>query len=253
MVALHGCTQTVSDFAAGTRLNDFAEQRGTYVLYPEQSTRANPQRCWNWFLPENQSREAGEPAAILALVEEVCGAQPIDRERVFVVGLSAGAAMAGILAEQAPDVFAAVGIMAGIPLHASHDVKTAYAAMHGDVTESDIAPVIARDGRAPSDYARLRATIWTGVEDRLVAPSNASVLAHQFLRLLALEDAVETSGERGDADVLRWRDARGTVRVEQWRVPAMGHAWSGGSFRGSHTFPAGPSASQEMLDFFLNG
>jgi len=253
LVALHGCTQTAADFAAGTRFDELAEPRGTYVLYPEQAEHHNAQRCWQWFMREHQSRTAGEPAAILELIDEVCATHPIDRSRVFVTGLSAGGAMAGILAEQAPDVFAAVGIMAGVPLHASHDALSAYAAMHGDVTERDIAPVIARHALPPAAYTHLRVTIWAGAKDRRVAPSNASVLVRQFLLLLGLGRAKRLREAREDADILRWFDGNGVDRVEQWRVPLLGHAWSGGSLRGSHTFPGGPNASEEMLRFFLDG
>jgi len=229
-----------------------AEVAGAYVLYPEQSRRANPQRCWNWFLEGNQFRDAGEPAQIIALVNAVCESHPIDRRRVYVAGLSAGGAMAAILAEQAPDIFSAVGIMAGVALHASHDLASAAAAMHGDVTEAHIVPLLTRNQRRLPDYGRLRVTIWSGANDRLVDPGNASLLARQFLRLLDIPEASATLEERADAEVVRWRDPGKRVRVEAWRIPAMGHAWSGGSFRGSYTYPAGPRASDEMMSFFLD-
>ena len=89
------------------------------------------------------------------------------------------------------------------------------------------------------------------MEDRRVAPSNALALTHQFLQLLQLDGAPKVRDERADAEVLRWFDAHGVARVEQWRVPGMGHAWSGGSFRGSQTYPGGPNASEEMFKFFL--
>jgi poly(hydroxyalkanoate) depolymerase family esterase len=249
---LHGCTQTAADFAAGTRFDEFAQRYGAYVVYPEQSVRENSQRCWNWFMPEHQRRARGEPAAILALVESLCRERPIDRERVYVAGLSAGAALAAILAEQAPDVFSAAGMMAGVPLHASRDVPSAYALMKGDVTNSDLTPALMRKVRLNESFGRLRATVWTGAEDRRVAPSNGVALTRQFVQLLQLDGDAAVRVERSDAEVLRWSDATGTVRVEQWNVPHMGHAWSGGSFRGSHTYPPGPDASEEMFDFFLN-
>lgn len=251
MVALHGCTQTASDFAAGTRFDSVAERAGAYVLYPEQSVLHNPNRCWNWFSEEHQRRNAGEPAAILALVEDVLERHPIDRGGVFVTGLSAGGAMSAILAEQAPDVFAAVGIIAGVPLHASHDLFGAQAAMRGDASFASALPLLSRDPLRRTRYRRMRATVWTGARDRTVDPANASVLATQFLELFDVpvgEPEIETQ----DAyEVVRFRDRAGVVRVETWSVRLMGHAWSGGSFRGSHTYPAGPSASDAMMRFFL--
>ncbi len=253
VVALHGCTQTASDFAAGTRFDSVAERAGAYVVYPEQSVLENPHRCWNWYSEAHHHREGGEPAQIIALVAETIGRHPIDPQRVFVAGLSAGGAMAAILAEQAPDLFSAVGIMAGVALHASRDFASARAAMRGDMNLEHVATLLDRHGHEPRAYARLRATLWTGAHDHTVAPANTCVLAKQFLHLFGLADAPPELDERSDAEVTRWRDGTGRVRVEAWRVREMGHAWSGGSFRGSHTYPRGPRASDAMMAFFLDG
>ena len=98
---LHGCTQDAATFAAATRMNDAADRHGFVVVYPQQERGDNAQGCWNWFMPEHQARGAGEPASIAAIVRELVGtASPwaIDPHRVFVAGLSAGGAMAAILA-----------------------------------------------------------------------------------------------------------------------------------------------------------
>ena len=251
VVALHGCTQTASDFAAGTRFDSVAELAGAFVVYPEQSVGANPNRCWNWFLPENQTRDGGEPAEIISLVNDVVARHPIDRDRIFVTGLSAGGALAAILAEQAPDLFAAVGIVAGVALHTSHDVASAFSAMRGQVAATELARGARAPVRAAGDYARVRVAIWTGARDRVVAPLNTIVLAEQFRSLLGVEDRIGEMETREDAEIVRYRDARGRVRIETWQIPSMAHAWSGGSFRGSHTHPRGPRASDELMAFFL--
>jgi len=249
LVALHGCTQNAVDFAEGTRFDAIADRYGAIVVYPEQTDRANARRCWNWFLPENQSRDRGEPAAILAVVEEIVERLNVDRSRIFVTGLSAGAAMAAILAEQSPDVFAGVGLMAGIALHASHDVRTAYSAMRGE-PDADALRSLLRANDAAA-FERLRVIIWTGARDRTVAPANAQLLAKQFLQLLHLPADPAEPTVVDDGLLAQWRDARGTVRVVLRTIEDLGHAWSGGSLRGSHTAPKGPSASEAMMRFFL--
>jgi poly(hydroxyalkanoate) depolymerase family esterase len=220
------------------------------VLYPEQSVRANPRRCWNWFLPKNQTLTKGEPAAILALVERTCQQHPIDRSRIFVAGLSAGGAMAAILAEQAPGVFAAAGIAAGVPLHAAHDLRSAPTAMSaGGVPAPWPTPV--RLAVMAGRYGRLRVSLWAGADDRVVDPSNTETLGAQFRWLMQIDETRSQKEEREDAEIARWHDRSGQVRVEIWRIEGMAHAWSGGSFRGSHTHPSGPRATDEMLRFFL--
>ena len=222
------------------------------MLYPEQSVAANPNRCWNWFLPEHQRRDAGEPAAILSLVNEIVGRHPIDRTRIYVVGLSAGGALAAILAEVAPDVFAAAGIMAGVALHAAHDVPSAFAAMRGDAARPNAKPVVAARAENGDDpYRRLRVSIWTGARDRLVAPANAARLLAQFSEAIGLAPEGGVAERRGQSEIVRFSDPSGRVRLEMCSIDEMGHAWSGGSFRGSHTWPKGPRATDEFMAFFL--
>jgi poly(hydroxyalkanoate) depolymerase family esterase len=253
LVALHGCTQTAADFATGSRFDIVAERLGAYVLYPEQTLRANPRRCWSWYVRKNHVRATGEPAAILELVEQTCKRYPIDRTKIFVAGPSAGGIMAAILAEQAPDVFAAAGIAASVPLHAGYDIPSGLRAMKAKVPEEIITRISELAPYPREAYRHQRVTIWTGAEDKLVDPRNSVLVARQFLGLYGVDSSRMTVESRTGAEVTRWRDADGVVRVELWRVLSCGHLWSGGSFRGSHTYPAGPPCSDEMMAFFLAG
>ncbi len=244
---MHGCRQNAADFAAGTQLDKLADRYGVVMLYPEQDERANGRRCWNWFLPEHQRREAGEPAALLAMIDAVVRRHDIDRERIFVCGLSAGAAMAAILAEQAPDVFAGVGLMAGVALHASHDVDSAYGAMRGELEGARL-PIVPRPD---TDYGRLRVIAWTGTRDTTVVPANAVVLTEQFSALLGMP-IVPTVFERlPDGTRATWFGTDGRRRMEVRAIEHLGHAWSGGSFRGSFTNPRTANATEAMVTFFL--
>lgn len=247
LVALHGCRQSAEDFALGTRFDVFAERYGAIVLYPEQDERRNGHRCWNWFLPENQQRHGHEPSAVLDLVERTIAEHEIDRSRVFVTGLSAGACAAAILAEQAPDVFAGVAAMAGVALHAAHDVDSAYAAMRGQRRGNDLA--LERHFRGA--FRDSRAMFWTGKDDRRVAPENARRLAEQFVHLFALDAQPNEEEALADGRRMRWHDRAGRARIELREIAGVGHAWSGGSLRGSYTAPAGPSFSDAVFTFFL--
>jgi poly(hydroxyalkanoate) depolymerase family esterase len=236
VVMLHGCTQTAADFAAGTRMNELAERDTFLVAYPEQAPKANGRRCWNWFLPAHQRRDAGEPSLLAGITRQIMSTYHVEGGRVFVAGLSAGGAMAAVLAATYPDLYAAAGIHSGLVHGAAHDVPSAYAAMRqGPPAET----------RAPE--ASIPLIVFQGGRDSTVAPANAAALLSPW----SAEGSPETVTGAGWTRRV-WRDGDGRVAAEWWSVDNLGHAWSGGSPEGSFTDPAGPDASAELVRFFLD-
>ena len=242
VVMLHGCTQDPDDFARGTRMNALAREQGLLVLYPAQSQKANAQRCWNWFKHNHQARGKGEPAILAGMVREVIASHHVDPERVYVAGLSAGGAMAAILGDAYPDLFAAVGVHSGLATGAATDVTTAFAAMRGDAGGTRPA---ARHGATPPTI------VFHGDADATVNLVNGE-------RVIGAGGwAVHPEAQRGATAMgvpysrRTWVDGQGAERAEQWTLHGVGHAWSGGDLAGSFTDPRGPDASAEMLRFFL--
>jgi hypothetical protein len=129
IVMLHGCTQDPDDFAAGTAMNALAEEHGCLVLYPEQARGANVSLCWNWFEAPHQERDGPEPSLIAGMTRELIESRQADPARVYVAGLSAGGAMAAIMAAAYPDLYAAVGVHSGLPVGRARDMITGLAAM----------------------------------------------------------------------------------------------------------------------------
>ena len=248
VVMLHGCTQTADDFAAGTRMNVLAEERQCFVLYPAQTGSANRSRCWNWFKRAHQRRDKGEPAIIAGMTREVLKRYCIDARKVYVAGLSAGGAMAAVMGAAYPDLYAAVGIHSGLPVGSAHDLPSAFAAMRG-------APPASPAGTAAGSAPRaLPAIVFHGDRDATVHPRNGEQVVSQCVeRNSELIDIMVQQGQvpGGHAYTRRvHRDAEGRVVLERWEVHGAGHAWFGGSTRGSYTDPKGPDAAREMMRFF---
>ena len=245
IVMLHGGTQAVLDYAAGTGMNKLADRHRFLVVYPEQDSRANPMRYWNWFRRQDQRTGAGEPALIAGITEQVVREYGADRDRVFIVGFSAGAAMATVMAATYPDLYAAAGVHSGLPYGVAHDVSSAFALMRGENLPAR------RDAGL-----RIPLIVFHGDRDQIVNVVNASHIRQQRLGL----DRASTAA--GDVAVTQGRVPGGLtytrtiysdqveVLLEQWIVHGAGHAWFGGTSGCSYTDASAPDASAEMVRFF---
>ena len=262
VVMLHGCTQSADDFAAGTQMNLLADEHGFLVVYPEQANSTNPSKCWNWFKAQDQVRDAGEPSLIAGIVHEVAARHGVDTGRIYVAGLSAGAAMAVILGETYPELFAGVGVHSGLPYRSAHDIPSAMAAMKGGRGAGAILKATPGAGAAPHRPVTqaVPTIVFHGDRDHTVQQANGLEVAQQARDAhsaaepsLAMGVSTQRGARPGGRHFTRTvhADAAGRARVESWVVHGAGHAWAGGSARGSYTDASGPDASAEMLRFFL--
>ena len=243
VVMLHGCSQSPEDFAAGTRMNAFAERDGFLVCYPGQSSSANSSKCWNWFNDGDQRRDRGEPSLIAGITREVMARHAVDPARVYVAGLSAGGALAATMGQTYPDLYAAVGVHSGLACGAARDMSTAFTAMRQGGG--------ARAAEGGSS-ARVPTIVFHGDRDSTVDPVNGDEVAAQAIHAAAVSRAVEEGRVTGGHGYRRTRflDADGAALVELWSIRGAGHAWAGGDPAASYTDPQGPDASREMLRFF---
>jgi len=253
VVMLHGCDQSATQFAEGTRMNQAAQQRGCAVLYPQQSVSAHPHRCWKWYERATQ-QGGGDVSVIVGLVQKVMAQYPIDPSRVYIAGISAGAGMAHIVALNHPALFAAMGLHSGPMFGAGHSQVGALGVMkHGAShrVDSAIDEVLARHAAFPS----MPAMLIQGADDDIVRPVNQTQLARQALLLNRLQGAAasvtirpatrRTRAHRID-DVRVGRKV--VLRVAQ--IAGLRHAWSGGDERLAYNAAGGPDASRMLLDFF---
>ena len=241
MVMLHGCGQTADSFAASTRMNRIASRERFLVLYPEQDRLANAQGCWNWF-DTKSGRARGEAALILRAIDQVCLLHPVDRGRVALVGLSAGASMASLLATAHPERFKAVVMHSGVPPGRAHSAISALGAMQGGRTRAPLKatplalsvtwpPLLVIHGAADAvvslENARAAAQMW----------SDAGSAAH------AGSERTVRRGNRYPMTVTDFKEGRRTVATLV-EVERLGHAWSGGAGKQPFSDAQGPDASR---------
>ncbi|KXV03149.1 esterase [Caballeronia megalochromosomata] len=254
IVMLHGASQDADDFARGTGMNQAAETGGYIVVYPEQGASANMFRCWNWFRPEDQVRDSGETSIIAGITHEVMASYEIDPSRVFIAGMSAGAAMAVNLAVTHPDLYAAAGIHSGLAFGVADEAFSAMAAMKMGTYAAQLSA--AREALGVGRSVPL--IVFHGDQDTTVHPQNAEVLMqmHRNLMLGTDDSSALVTTEFGQVEQgypytrNTFRRSDGEVFGEQWLIHGLGHAWSGGDPNATHTDARGPQAAREMMRFF---
>ncbi|MEW6732441.1 MAG: PHB depolymerase family esterase [Acidobacteriota bacterium] len=264
IMMLHGCAQNPDDFAAGTQMNAIAETNNFLVLYPEEPTSANSSRCWNWFEPAHQSRGSGEPSILAAMVMKIRASYNVDPNRVYVAGLSAGAAMAVVLGATYPDIFAAVGVHSGLEYKAATGLNNAFTAQSQGGPDPQQQGLAAFQAMGDSKR-KVRVIVFHGTSDSLVNKINGNQVLTQWAQTNDyVDDSADNNSIDDSADITSngtvtngynftkttYYDESGNLLLEKWVVQNLGHAWSGGSTAGSFTDPKGPSASQEIWRFF---
>lgn len=233
VVALHGCGQRAADFDDETGWTTVADAGHFLLLLPEQSVLNNPVRCFNWMLPQDRERGRGEPQAIVTLIDAVRREYPVDGERVFVTGLSAGGAMAAVLLATYPERFAGGGIIAGLPYRCVTtdtvlaSIQAATLCMsQGNRLVHDAAEW-GRRVRAASDHSGPRwprVSVWYGSADTVVNPINAIDLMEQWTAVRGADQTPDRTQQTARYVHQTYDDAAGRPVVELWEVKGLGHA-----------------------------
>ena len=261
LVLLHGCKQTPEEIAAATRVARLADDDDLLVLLPRQNPRANVWGCWNWF-DAATARGWGETAIVAAQIRAVRRNYRIDRERVFVAGLSSGGALAAALGDPAP------GPDRRRVRPFGHRLRRGVVAVRGARRAK-----ARRRHRRRGDRARARAAadpaalpvplvVVQGGADDVVAPINAVQLVRQYLALNGHPAARAGAAAALPPPDRTARDDSGerTVTTSEWSVgdrrvvrhvyvDRLGHAWSGGDAAYAWSDAAEPQSSRLLADF----
>lgn len=259
IVMLHGCEQTAEEFSQGARMNQLAGKKGYAVLYPEQSLRGHSHRCWKWYDKATQDG-GGDVGMIVGMIEKVAEKYPIDRSRIYICGISAGAGMANIVALNHPRLIAAIGLHSGPMFGSGHSLIGAYGVMqHG--ASNRVGSAIAEILHKIPGFPPMPTILIHGQGDRIVRSINQTQLAQQCLLLnrMAAESAAPVvlkpagwAGSRNPARAYEIGDfylgKKLLLRVA--RIAHLEHAWSGGDGSLAFNSSAGPDASKMMLEFF---
>jgi len=260
VVAMHGCTENADEFRQLTRFDQLADARNMIAVFPEQNANANAGNCWNWFKGEHMQRGAGEPALIAGIAQRVRDQYSIDPHRIYVAGLSAGGAMASVMAATYPDVFAAAGVGSGCEYGATATC-TGYRSIDPEAAGEQAYKAMGAQKRV------VPVIVVHGDQDETVPLVNSEQVVAQWV---VTDDWADDGARDGSVPVAptgvtegavpngrsytiaRYADGHGGELLEYWVVHGMAHAWSGGCSCQQYADPSGPDETTAMYDFFMS-
>lgn len=229
VVVMHGCIQNAKQCARLTDWNKLADENGFVVVYPQQPLKNNPVRCFNWYTENNQQRDKGEPRSIRSMVEHAIAHYAIDTQRIFVTGLSAGAAMTTSMLALYPDIFTSGAVFSGGAYGSASNFFLGSLAMRGWIIRG--AENLGNKVRdAYPDYRGNYPTVsvFHGKADVVVNRRNAGEIIKQWTNLHGADN-------KADSTVLRFQNnkrirlylykgSNGEVAVQYFSIKGMGHA-----------------------------
>lgn len=286
VVYLHGCTQnnaTDPQVAFGTRWNELAAREGAVVAYPLQAAynmadptavEGNGSSCWNWFLDKNFHRGAGEPKLIADLTRTIIANHNVDPSRVYVMGTSAGASLANILATTYPDLFRAAAMFAGCGYAAcadatgrlAYDELTTYGlapipsvlfqgsgdtlsnvALGTDLLRQQIGTNDWADDGLPNQSVTMTSTELHG-DPTALDPGNGNLCVGPHANWPCVAGATGWTSYPYTVD--RYANAHGRVMIEAWLIHGLNHNYPNGDYSSTFTDPAGPDITRAAWSFF---
>lgn len=258
VVVLHGCGQTAASYDLGAGWSTLAERYGFALLMPEQTVANNANTCFNWFNPEDISRDSGEAFSVRQMIAKMASDHKIDARRIYVTGLSAGGAMTSVMLATYPDVFAGGAIIAGLPYGIAGNVREALSGMMAAPPRpaGELGDLVRNASQHKGPWPKL--SVWHGSADRTVNPANADEIVKQWLDVHGLPLAPMSSGEVDGYPREVWWNADGETIVESYTITDMAHGTplgdSGHDERfgeeGAFLIEAGISSSYHIANFF---
>jgi len=258
VVVLHGCGQSAAAYDLGAGWSTLAKHYGFALLMPEQASLNNAQGCFNWFNPEDTTRDSGEACSIRQMIARMVGDHKIEQHRIFVTGISAGGAMTSVMLATYPELFAGGAIIAGLPFGVATNVREALSGMFQSPSRpaGELGDLVRNASNHKGPWPKL--SVWHGSADRTVNPANADEIVKQWLDVHQLPSAPMSEADVDGYPRQVWWNADGETIVESYTITDMAHGTPLGvgdnderyGAQGAFLIEAGISSSYHIANFF---
>lgn len=162
----------------------------------------NPMRCFQFYDPLTRTDTA---SSIMNMIQKMVDDHGIDEQKIYITGLSAGAAMTAVMLSFCPETFAGGAIVAGLPYGCADNAVEAIECMNNGKNRTpqewgdrvrEKAPREWGDAKKAVDKKWPRVSIWHGGVDQYVNRINANELVKQWTNVhkIGTDDANEHHG-----------------------------------------------------------
>ena len=257
VVVTHGSNTTAAEQEAANNYDQVAERDGFIVMYPDDNDDLHPGPvAWGQSVGAVWQTDV---ALIAGMTRATMASYRIDSQRVYEIGMSAGAIVTSDLAATYPDLYAAVGIMAGAPFSGFAACETgqdpaaggydpqlladSHGAYQAEGSHKRVMPVVVLNGDADGTVNpvcdQLAVEQWLSTDNL--------VIDGQMSGPLKTTPSSDTPGQvpGGYAyTVYNYTQPSGCVIAQHWIVHGMNHDWSGGTSNpaySGYTDPKGPA------------
>lgn len=225
VVVLHGSTHTADQYDNETGWVKYAEEWDFALLLPEQKPENSQGRAFLWFESTDNQRGQGEPLSIKQMVDKMIADHSVDPSRVYVTGLSAGAAMASVMMATYPDVFAGGAPNAGVPYGCANNFSegTSCAFAGKNLTPQQWGDHV-RNAFPGYNGPWPKMTIWHGDQDTTANFQNSREYMEQWTNVHGIDQTPEVEDTVRGYPHEAHKNANGDVVVERYTITGMGHA-----------------------------
>jgi poly(hydroxyalkanoate) depolymerase family esterase len=229
VVVLHGCSQSAQLVSEQSGWNKLADSYGFHVLYPQQKASNNPSMCFDWYRAADIDRDRGECGSIKQMIDQFMKDEKVDSSKVFITGLSAGAAMAVVMLADYPGTFNTGAIFAGGPYKSAVNMLTTTSAMMGWVNRSPKEwGDLVRDQNPAYKKAYPKIIIYQGRRDIVVNHKNAHELVEQWTNLHGIDtlatDTIRDFANNVNIRKYTYKNSEKENVVTYYDVKNIGHA-----------------------------
>jgi poly(hydroxyalkanoate) depolymerase family esterase len=226
VVVAHGCLQSAQDIADMSGWTDVASAHRFALVFPQTSRTNDPfAGCFRSWLPAHQERGAGEPLSVIQMIDWMIGRYGLDRDRIFMTGMSSGGHLTNVMLATYPERFAGGAPQSSFPYKCATSFEEVASCCLGKIAHSRKQwGDLARSGHPGYRGARPKVSIWHGSADPLLLITNLDDQMEQWTDVLGIDDVPDDVVSENRLSRLEYANASGKSRVETNTVRGMGHA-----------------------------